>query len=256
NEDYSRLGFDSGLQFPPHNRKCGSVNKQIDFYMPFHGTVVEYAELAQSYLEETYAHTNVFRTACPSWDQTARVGPRAFIALNGTPANYEFWLKESIRRTAEDFPGQERFVFINAWNEWAEGCHVEPDRRFQRQFLEATLRAKTNHSEKTGFEDHGLPKPAEKLTSVSARLHELQKDLACGGRLRTQAEEDLASERQLLADTYKHAARKRDEIAKVENELVAARQRISALTEELSSSREQLGMQQEKIAALEKQRER
>ena len=59
NEDYSKLGFDSGLQFPPHNRKCGSVNKLIDFYTPFHGCVVEYEELAQSYLDETYAHPNV-----------------------------------------------------------------------------------------------------------------------------------------------------------------------------------------------------
>jgi 2-polyprenyl-3-methyl-5-hydroxy-6-metoxy-1,4-benzoquinol methylase len=253
NEDYSKLGFDSGLQFPPHNRKCGSVNKQIDFYTPFHGTVVEYAELAQSYLDETYAHTNVFRTVCPSWDQTARVGPRAFIALNGTPANYEFWLKESIRRTAEDFPGQERFVFINAWNEWAEGCHLEPDRRFQRQFLEATLRTKTNQSQKTGFDDRGLPKPAEKFTSVSARLHEVQKDLTSERHLRMAAEQDLTAERQLLSDAYKQAAQKRDEIGKLEHELVSARKRISALSTERSSAREELGVQQERITALEKQ---
>jgi hypothetical protein len=253
NEDYSKLGFDSGLQFPPHNRKCGSVNKQIDFYTPFHGTVVEYAELAQSYLDETYAHTNVFRTVCASWDQTARVGPRAFIALNGTPANYEFWLKESIRRTAEDFPGQERFVFINAWNEWAEGCHLEPDRRFQRQFLEATLRTKRNQSEKTGFDDRGLPKREKKFTSVSARLHEVQKDLTSERHLRMAAEQDLTAERQLLSDAYKQAAQKRDEIGKLEHELVSARERILALGTERSCAREELGVQQERITALEKQ---
>jgi 2-polyprenyl-3-methyl-5-hydroxy-6-metoxy-1,4-benzoquinol methylase/uncharacterized coiled-coil protein SlyX len=260
NQNYIKLGFDSGLLFPPHNRKCGSVNNEVDFYTPFHGCVVEYADLAQSYLDEVYPHPNVFRTVCPSWDQTARVGSRAFIVLNGTPSNYEYWLKESMRRTAEDAPGQQRFVFINAWNEWAEGCHLEPDRRYQRQFLEATLRVKTNQSEKTAFEDKGVPKAIDPLTSVAARLHEVEEDLSIETRHRATAEQNLADDRERLTEVYREIEKRRTDVASLENALKASRERVSGLEEQLSSEKgaisglnAQLSAEKQAAAALEQQ---
>jgi 2-polyprenyl-3-methyl-5-hydroxy-6-metoxy-1,4-benzoquinol methylase len=260
NENYVKLGFDSGLQFPPHNRKCDSVNDRVDFYTPFHGCVVEYAELAQSYLDETYPHANVFRTVCPSWDQTARVGSRAFIALNGTPANYEYWLKESVRKTAEDLPGRERFVFINAWNEWAEGCHLEPDRRYQRQFLEATLRVKTNRSEKQQFEDKGEPKPVEPLTSSASKLNQVQQDLAIETRQRAEVQHELTEERERLSQLYGDLEGKRQQISNLEQEISAARKKLAAVQSDLSNERDagstlkdQITVQGQTISALEQQ---
>jgi hypothetical protein len=64
--------------------------------------------------------------------------------LNTSPENYECWLAQAISRTMQDFPGQDRLVFINAWNEWAEGCHLEPDRKYQRRYLEATRNARND----------------------------------------------------------------------------------------------------------------
>jgi 2-polyprenyl-3-methyl-5-hydroxy-6-metoxy-1,4-benzoquinol methylase len=204
NEDYEQFGFDSGLQFPPHNCRCENVNEAIDFYTPFHGRAVEYANFAQWYLDRTYESNNVFRTVSPCWDQTARVGSRAFLAINGTPANYEYWLAETLRSTSED-----RFVFINAWNEWAEGCHLEPDRRFQRLFLDATLKAKTGTSQKTSFEDIGAPKLAGPRTNVLVRLEELGQQLAIQGERLTVFEKELAAERERLSLVYRDLERSR-----------------------------------------------
>jgi lipopolysaccharide biosynthesis protein len=163
NTDYSQYGFDSGVEFPPHNLKPQNSNGEIDFYAPFSGNAIQYASIAQSFIDRQYeAHcANVFRTVFPSWDNTARTGGRALITLNGTPENYEYWLSESIRRTHSEYPQQERFVFINAWNEWAEGCHLEPDRVHGRAFLEATHRAKSNQSQLLGFSHITPPKPID-----------------------------------------------------------------------------------------------
>ena len=56
------------------------------------------------------------------------------------PAIYERWLASAIDR-AQSAPEDQRLVFINAWNEWAEGNHLEPCLRWGHGYLEATKRA-------------------------------------------------------------------------------------------------------------------
>ena len=80
------------------------------------------------------------------WDNAARRPNLALTFVNATPEIYEVWLREIVARTIELRAPGERLVFINAWNEWAEGTHLEPDRRYGHQFLEATHRAVTRGS--------------------------------------------------------------------------------------------------------------
>jgi lipopolysaccharide biosynthesis protein len=159
NVDYAQYGFDSGVEFPPHNLRSANKNEGIDFHAPFSGNAMQYSDIAQSYIDRKYdAHcSNVFRAVFPSWDNTARTGSKALVTLNGTPENYEYWLAETVRRTQNDFPGQERFVFINAWNEWAEGCHLEPDRVYGHAFLEATRRVRRGESIADQFTHQSMP---------------------------------------------------------------------------------------------------
>jgi lipopolysaccharide biosynthesis protein len=76
----------------------------------------------------------------PAWDNTARRLLGATVFQQSTPALYEAWLKAAIAAARANPPG-ERFVLINAWNEWAEGAYLEPDRRFGYAYLNASARA-------------------------------------------------------------------------------------------------------------------
>jgi len=160
NEDYIKFGFDSGVEFPPHNRRAANVNDQLNFHSYFRGSVMQYAAIAQSYLDRLYESARVFRTVFPSWDNTARARERAIVVLNGVPDNYECWLASTIDLVKQS-ERRDALIFINAWNEWAEGCHLEPDQWFGHGFLQATLNAKNGLRRFPTFPETGLPKRDE-----------------------------------------------------------------------------------------------
>lgn len=145
NDDYAAYGFDSGVQFPPHNLNIRNHQNMFKhFYKEHYGVAHDYAEVVDYSLNFQYKHQNVFKTVVPSWDNTPRTKDRSLILLNSGPEQYQAWLSQAIQQAKKQFPNQERFVFINAWNEWAEGCHLEPDRKYGHQFLQATAAAKVN----------------------------------------------------------------------------------------------------------------
>jgi lipopolysaccharide biosynthesis protein len=81
----------------------------------------------------------------PSWDNSPRKREDAIILQNASPQGYEQWLKAVVKRFNPP-SREENFVFINAWNEWAEGNHLEPCRKWGRGYLEATQRALSGDS--------------------------------------------------------------------------------------------------------------
>lgn len=77
---------------------------------------------------------------CPSWDNEARQPSRGFSFYGATPAAYHDGPAAACEHTLDIPDPSERIVFINAWNEWAEGVHLEPDRHHGYAYLAETAR--------------------------------------------------------------------------------------------------------------------
>jgi hypothetical protein len=92
------------------------------------------AEWAMGLLESPWKR---FPSVMVGWDNTARRARGATIYHGATPERYEHWLKVTADALT-DVRAEENYLFILAWNEWAEGNHLEPDQRYGRAFLEAT----------------------------------------------------------------------------------------------------------------------
>jgi len=77
-----------------------------------------------------------FPCVAPSWDNSPR-NRACTVMQNSDPELYGEWLEQACKRV-RGFDTAEQMVFINAWNEWGEGCHLEPDLRYGKKFLEIT----------------------------------------------------------------------------------------------------------------------
>jgi lipopolysaccharide biosynthesis protein len=71
-----------------------------------------------------------------SWDNTARRAGDGIVFINATPDTFKAHLAEAVAEVQQS-PLERRLVFVNAWNEWAEGNHLEPDLRYGHGWLEA-----------------------------------------------------------------------------------------------------------------------
>ena len=72
-----------------------------------------------------------------NFDNTARRQWQSDLWLGSNPYTFRRWLRGTVDALADRSPDQ-RIVFVNAWNEWAECAVLEPTQRFGRTFLLAT----------------------------------------------------------------------------------------------------------------------
>jgi hypothetical protein len=135
-------GFDSACEFPPHRHAVGQITEELrGLPEGFKGWVCDYELVARHSLTAPVPDYPLYRGLFPSWDNTSRKRDQALIFHNADPHRYEYWLRGLVESTRQNLVGDQRIIFINAWNEWAEGAHLEPDLKYGPAYLEATLRA-------------------------------------------------------------------------------------------------------------------
>lgn len=145
------LGFDAAVEFPPHHFPAPEITKKVPGRDPdFRGVIHDYADgVRRCITSPRPADYRLYRGVMPSWDNTARRMHDGIIHHGATPELYETWLRTAINQPQPNDGLQDNLVFINAWNEWAEGTVLEPRRDLGDAYLRATarvLRPGLNHS--------------------------------------------------------------------------------------------------------------
>ena len=135
------VGADALVEFPPHKfngpeislDKLPSINNK-----EFCGGIIDYAKIIAKSANRPVPDFTLYRGIMPSWDNTARRQNNPTIAYGSSPKLFEYWLKYVRAYTREVISDRsDNFIFINAWNEWGEGCHLEPDQNFGLKYLDA-----------------------------------------------------------------------------------------------------------------------
>ena len=141
--DPAEYGFDGAIEFPPNNSAPPKITDTVSpLRKDFGCTVFDWRVFVERSEHYTRPDYTLFRSVCPSWDNTARRKEYGTIFLNNTPKLYQRWLENAIAETLEQHNNpEERLVFVNAWNEWAEGAHLEPDTHYGYAWLQATRNA-------------------------------------------------------------------------------------------------------------------
>lgn len=138
NIDPRQIDFDAAVEFPPLGHGVSMKPPTPLINADFIGNCYDYqATASRLSLASTPPYT-FFRGVMPAWDNTARRQDTGSIFLGSGPEPYREWLNAATNWTAKQHTGEERLIFINAWNEWGEGNHLEPDLRYGRAYLEAT----------------------------------------------------------------------------------------------------------------------
>lgn len=166
--DPHALGCDAAVEMPPHQMQGLDITHKMAWLNASHtGHVFDYMESALRMGSANCDQHRLFKTVMPSWDSEA-VQPTFGTSFNGsTPHVFAQWLRTAAR-WAKRNPEGERLLFVNAWNDWAHGAHLEPDARHGYAYLN-TLSATLAEMDT----DVTIQSFADKLNSSFRKAHDV-----------------------------------------------------------------------------------
>ncbi|OWT74959.1 MULTISPECIES: glycoside hydrolase family 99-like domain-containing protein [unclassified Achromobacter] len=139
------FGMDAATERVLHDWTGGAapdISSGLTFYENFNGSVLRYDDVANAYIaEDPERPFTWFRNAVPIWDNTARYGSEAYVVHDSSPKKFQEWMQVLVEQSMERQPNDRRFILVNAWNEWAEGAHLEPDTKHGYAYLNSVGRA-------------------------------------------------------------------------------------------------------------------
>jgi len=137
--DPRSYGFDAAIEFPPNNSGIPNITSTTtSLDGSFQGQIYDWRELVTRSENYTQVPYTLFRSVNPGWDNTARKKDKGNIILHSSPDLFQRWVANSVRNVISNSESSdERLIFVNAWNEWAEGAHLEPDQRYGYAYLNA-----------------------------------------------------------------------------------------------------------------------
>jgi lipopolysaccharide biosynthesis protein len=147
-------GFDAHVDFQGgvfsdnsnlHKSLVQKIAMRLDSPLLFFSAIIganifNYSKMVEKATKQKQSAFKTFPCVFPSWDNSSRRKRNQDINQNNDENLYRQWLLHAIGMV-QNYESDRKIVFINAWNEWAEGCHLEPDRRNGKKFLEATKAA-------------------------------------------------------------------------------------------------------------------
>ena len=130
---------DAEVEFPPHNVSLNTYHEVVETPKGA-GHLMSYFTAMDEWVYD-YSVKPVYRTIMMNWDNSARRADGWCSFADFTRHDFRLWLRKAICNLRRSLPKDKRYLFVNAWNEWAEGTYLEPDEKYGYMNINTLSRA-------------------------------------------------------------------------------------------------------------------